>query len=227
MVDLQGAVLSMLPWYLRWPLKLLGGIGGAISAAAQWMWRHPWQLLAAAALLAFAWAWHGWGVAENWGRQQQQLAQHWRIKFVDQRAEMRKIPGILQAKYQDAARLDRENAERVKRQQDAHTERITYELLQDHAAALADLRQRLRGDGTAGGESVRCEGHGGAADVPVLSALSEGAGGAMRAGGLAIVDEQDAMICTANSLRLQKLIEAWNSAASVDVNAQDLSPITE
>ena len=99
MVDLQGAVLSLLPWYLRWPLKLLGGIGGAISAAVQWMWRHPWQTLAAAALLAFAWAWHGWGAAERWGRQQQQLAQHWKIKFVDQRAEMRKIPSILTAKY--------------------------------------------------------------------------------------------------------------------------------
>ena len=74
MVDLQRAVLSLLPWYLRWPLKLLGGIAGAISAAVQWMWRHPWQTLAAAALLAFAWAWHGWGVAEKWGRQQQQLA---------------------------------------------------------------------------------------------------------------------------------------------------------
>ena len=227
MVDLQRAVLSLLPWYLRWPLKLLGGIAGAISAAVQWMWRHPWQTLAAAALLAFAWAWHGWGVAEKWGRQQQQLAQHWKIKSVDQRAEMRKIPGILQAKYQDAARLDRENGDRVKREQDAHIERITDELQQDHAAALADLRQRVRGDGTAGGESVRCEGDGGAADVPVLSALSEGAGGALRAGELAIVDDRDAMICTANSLRLQKLIEAWDSAASVDVNAQDLSPLTE
>ena len=164
MVDLQRAVLSLLPWYLRWPLKLLGGIAGAISAAVQWMWRHPWQTLAAAALLAFAWAWHGWGVAEKWGRQQQQLAQHWKIKFVD---------------------------------------------------------------GTAGGESVRCEGDGGAADVPVLSALSEGAGGALRAGELAIVDDRDAMICTANSLRLHKLIEAGDSAASGDVNAQDLSPLTE
>jgi hypothetical protein len=227
MVDLQSAALSLLPWYLRWPLKLLGWIGGAISAAAQWMWRHPWQSLAAAALLAFSWAWHGWGVAERRGRQQQQLAQHWKIKFVDQRAEMRKIPGILTAKYRDAARLDRDNAARVKREQHAQIERITHELQQDHAAALADLRQRLRGDGTAGGASVRCEGGGGAADVPVISALSEGAGGALRAGGLAIVDERDAMICTANSLRLQKLIKAWDGASSVDVNAQDLPPLTE
>ena len=227
MADLQGAVLSLLPWYLRWPLNLLGGIGGAVSAAAQWMWRHPWQMLSAAALLAFAWAWHGWGVAETWGRQQQQLAQHWKIKFVDQRAEMRKIPGILKAKYQEAARLDRQNAARVKREQDAHIERITHELQQDHAAALADLRQRLRGEGTAGGESIRCEGNGRAADVPVLSTLPEGAGGALRAGGLAIVDERDTMICTANSLRLKSLIDAWDSAASVDVNAQDLPQTAE
>jgi hypothetical protein len=213
---------DLLPWYLRWPLKLLNGIGHILLAAAKWLWRHPWQALAVAALLAFAWAWHGWDGAVKWGRQQQQLAQHWKIKFVDQREEMRKIPAILSAKYQEAARLDRENVARVKREQAAQLERITHDLQKDHAAALADLRSRLRGDGSAGGASVRCEGDGGAADVPVLSDLSDRAGGALRAGGLAIVDEADAMICTANSLRLQKLIEAWDGAASVDVNTPDL-----
>lgn len=216
---------DLLPWYLRWPLKLLDGIGRALIAAAQWLLRHPWQALPIAALLAFAWAWHGWDGAVKWGRQQQQLAQHWKIKFVDQRAEMRKIPGILSAKYQEAARLDRENVARVKREQAAQLERITHDLQKDHDAALADLRRRLRGDGGAGGASVRCEGDGNAADVPVLSTMPEGTGGALRAGGLAIVDERDAMICTANSLRLQKLIEAWDGAASVDVNAPDLPAV--
>lgn len=220
MTGLAGAAAgAALPWYVRWPLRLLGGVARGIRAAGGLAVRYPREAGLVLLALACAGLWIGWDRAEAWGRAQQIMANRWRATFLAQRGEMRRLVVKIIDRTREAARQDAAHAARVERAQEAEIGRIKDGFAKDHAAALAALGERLRGDGQSGGQRIRCDGGSGAADLPILSDLSAGS---LRAGGAAIVDERDAALCTANTLRLEAVIAAWNGAAAIDPNADQI-----
>lgn len=168
--------------------------------------------------LACAGLWIGWDRAEAWGRAQQVMANRWRATFLAQRGEMRRLVVKIIDRTREAARQDAAHAARVERTQAAEIERIKDDYRKTNAAALAALRERMRGNGQSGGQRVRCDGGSGPADLPILSDLPAGS---LRGGGAAIVDERDAALCTANTLRLEAVIGAWNGAAEAAYGDED------
>ena len=142
-------------------------------------------------------------------------AAKWKQTFIDQRTEFRKLVGLIKEARKEAAKLDRENKERVGRETAAAIERVQANAKNERNRALAALRERLRGDGGAGGDGVECRGGGGPTRLPVLSAVPPGTLFPSRP---AVVDGSDAELCTLNTLNYEALIKAWWGAAAVDVN---------
>lgn len=204
------AAAAALPAYIRWPLRLLGGIAQGARAVSGWAVRYPREAGLVVLALACAGLWIGWDRAEEWGRGQQVMANRWRATFLAQRGEMRRLVVKIIDRTREAARQDAAHAARVERVQAETIERIKDDYSKANAAALAALRERLRGTGgQSGGQRVRCDGGSGATDLPVLSALPAGS---LQAGRAAVVDERDAALCTSNTLRLEAVIEAWEGA---------------
>lgn len=113
----------------------------------------------------------------------------------------------------DAAELDRQNAERFKKETQARLSEIENEniKLRDHNRSLVADRMRGPGVRTA---SVGVSG-GGTTDLPILSAMP---GGIVSGSGAAIISESDALICADNHSTLTSLIAAWKAVEAVDVN---------
>lgn len=219
MTGLVGAAAAAaLPWYVSWPLKLLGGIAQGVRAVGGWAVRYPREAGLVLLALACAGLWIGWDRAEAWGRGQQVMANRWRATFLAQRGEMRRLVVKIIDRTREAARQDAAHAAQVQRAQAAEIERIEDDYRKTNADALAALRERLRGDGQSGGQRVRCDGGSGATNLPILSDLPAGS---LHAGGAAIVDERDAALCTANTLRLEAVIEAWEGAERAAADRPD------
>lgn len=212
----DAAISALTPWYIKWPLRLLGGIRRALGALLGWIGRHPWQAACIALLLLCAWYRHGKAAEHAWGLKQQALAGHWRGLFVAQRHEFRIFKREIIRVGKQRVKDDAANVVRVRNEMTVKIRKVRDDLEKRNDADLAALRQRLRNEGSGGVERVVCGGGASQTELPILSAMHRSE--ALRPGAAAIVDVRDADICTVNTNRLQGLIAAWDAAARTDVN---------
>jgi hypothetical protein len=191
--------------------KILLSLLGLGRDVLGWLFVRPVRLLVFVLLLACLWLWTGRERALALAEHRRIQAANWYAKFIGQRTEMRKFVVKIRTVRAEAARIDRENIARVKREWAARLDEVKYDYAHDLAANRAALARRLSpapaDPGNAGG--------GGAAAVSAIPVLSTGP---LRAGRTAIVDVADADACTVNTVRLDHLIAAWRSAAAIDPN---------
>lgn len=186
---------------------LLGGFGlikDAAMALFGWVKDHPAQAALIVTLFALWWQ-HGalQGVRKD-------LVAMTKAKDAEI-ASHRATKANYRLAQAEAAKLDRQNVDRVKR---------------EHAVALQNAENRyainLVNERTAFGERLRTAttrscttGSGEGAAMSSLPVLSRGP---VQDGGEAIVHVADAELGADNTLRLEALITAWKDAAAVDVN---------
>lgn len=186
---------------------------GMITAVIGWLVRDLWRAVAVVLALCTFWLWHERDNARELAELRKVQAAEWHGKFVAQKAEMLKFVALVRTARTEAARLDWENIQRV----EEHWRAITLEASNDYQADLAAARavvdQRMR-DST-GARATNGASGGSATAMSGFPALSTGP---VRAGNAAIVDRADIDACTVNSLRLARLIMAWERLAAVDVN---------
>ncbi len=185
-------------------------LAGSVTA---WAIAHPWQMLCVVLAVLDVWLWIGRDHARaDAGRQKAQAA-HWYSLFKAQKREMHTLTVRIRDARVDAARRDRENVARVKREWSHQLQEVSDDYRQNLAAARRTVALRLRG--VAGPGATGVAGGGGQAGMPALPTLSTGA---VRPGDAAIVDGADIDACTVNTLRLDQIIRAWNRASAIDVN---------
>jgi len=185
----------------------------AIFAVFRRVRRNPEAALGLALLLVAAWLWVGRSSARDLAAQRAAQATAWQAKFRSQKMEMEKFVGVVRQARVDAARLDRENADRVQREWAANLGKVKNGYEADLAAARAAVALRLHGGN--GAPTIGNSGGGGDAQLSALPVLSTGV---VRAGDAAIVDGGDIDASTVNTVRLERLILAWTLAAAIDVN---------
>ncbi len=191
---------------MSWAITLL-------SRAVGWVADRPGRMLVVALVLLFLWLCFAVDQARDLAEDRRVQAATWQAKFVEQREEMRKFEGLVREARIEAARLDRENDARVQAEWAAKFSEVKHDYQVDLASARARLSEWLRDDARAGGASaVR---GGGTAQ---LSAVSPMPARSVRAGDGPALDAADLDAITVNSVRLIGLIEAWDRAASINVN---------
>lgn len=195
---------------------VLGVAGELLVEAVRWLLADMRRLLIFGLAILCLWlhgqAKHNRALAESRGVQ----AAQWHEKFRAQKAEMAKFADMVRKARSQAREADRQNDARVKRAWENHLQEVTHGYRADLAAARSDLADRLR-DARQRQGAASAAGRGGAAAMPGLPALSHGT---VRPGAAAIVDEADLDACTASTVTLEHLIDAWKRAASIDVNGQ-------
>jgi len=192
---------------------LLGLAVELVGGTARWLAERPVRILIAALLLACAWLTLARGMALDLAEDRRVQAAAWHGRFRDQKAEMRKLIGLMRAARIEAARLDRANVERVRAAWAAHLEKVSHDYEAELGAERAAVADRLRGEtGSRADCAIR---DGGDTQLPAVPVLSDRP---LRPGEAAIVDAADIDACTVNTLRLEHLVDAWNGAASIAVN---------
>lgn len=193
---------------------ILGFAVELLAETVRWLAERPIRFLIVALLLCCAWLYVARGLALDLADDRRDLANSWRATFFAQRAEMRKFGDLVVAGRIEAARLDRVNADRVRRVWAATLEEKTHDYQAELGAVRAAVADRLRQAGEGAG-AERAGGGGADAQLSGLPVLSSGT---VRAGHAAIVDADDIDACTVNTLRLEHLVDAWQRAAAIDVN---------
>jgi len=184
-----------------------------LAAVIRWLAERPIRFLILALVVLSAWLWITGNAARDLAEHRRHQAFGWRMTFVRQKNEMFKLVALVRAARIEAARLDRENVERVQREWAINLSEVTHDYQADLAAARSAVDGRMR---QASGSGATCDSRGGgAAGVFAIPALSTGA---LRPGEAAVVDRADIDAVTDNTLRLEYLIDAWKRAASIDVN---------
>jgi len=185
-----------------------------LAQSVRWLAERPVRLVIVALLLLSAWLWIAGNAARDLAEHRRIQATTWHGKFAEQKVEMLKLVALVRDARIEAARLDRENVQRVNGQWAAQLSEVKHGYQADLAAARADIALRLRptspGPGAASAASS-----GSGAGVPAIPALSNGP---MRPGEAAIVDGADIDTVTDNTLRLEYLIDAWERLARINVN---------
>lgn len=195
-------------------LRFIPAFGVELFAAAiRWLAERPIRFLILALVLLSAWLWIGRESARDLADDRRVQAAAWHAKFVAQKAEMFKLVALVRAARIEAARLDRENVERVQRAWAINLSEVTHDYQADLAVARSVVDGRMR---QASGSGATCDSRGGGdADMFTIPALSTGP---VRPGEAAVVDRADIDAVTDNTLRLEHLIDAWKRAASINVN---------
>lgn len=137
-------------------------------------------------------------------------------RFVDERRAYNEFIVKVEMARRVAAELDRQNAERVKREFAEKLSEIEHENIQLRDRNRGIVAERMRGTGVHT-TSVSIGG-GRAANVPVISDMP---GGVVPGSGAAVISESDALICADNYSTLTSLIAAWKAASAIDVNGVD------
>jgi hypothetical protein len=187
-----------------------------LAQSVRWMAERPVRLVIVGLLLLSAWLWIAGNAARDLADDRRVQAVAWHGKFSEQKAEMLKLVGLVRDARIEAARLDRENVQRVQVEWAATLSEVKHGYQADLAAARAALAQRLRPAG-AGTGAASAAGGGSSAAVSSIPTLSSGP---VRPGDAAIVDGADLDAVTDNTLRLENLIDAWVRAARINVNRQ-------
>ena len=190
-----------------WLRGILRSVGRIVNA-------EPLLLLVLAQAVAILLLAHQRSAARADTERRQKASMQWRGDFFAQRHEMRKLAGLVRAARVEAAKLDAENRRRVSLEWNHRLEAVTDDYQDALSRSRSALDSRLRGD-----RSATCgapaPGGGGAAQLPIISTLPEGP---LQGGGTAIISRSDALICQANTDRLEALVAAWSAAAKIDVN---------
>ena len=194
----------------------LGIAGDLLVEIARWLLADVRRLLIISLAILCLWlhgqAKHNGKLAESRRLQ----AAGWHAKFRNQKSEMLKFIGLVRAARKEAARRDRENIARIEREWSLQLHEVNNGYQADLAAARAELARRLR-DARQGTGAISAAGGERATAMPAIPTLSTGP---VRAGEAAIVDGADLDVCTANTVTLEHLRDAWKRAASIDVNGQ-------
>jgi len=198
-------------------VRLVFGVAGQLLVdIARWLFSDCRRLAIFLLIVLCLWllgqAKHNGKLAES----RRVQAAGWHAKFRDQKSEMLKFIDLVRAARKEAARKDRENIARVDREWSLQLHEVNNGYRADLAAARAELARRLR-DARQGTGTTSAAGGERATAMPAIPTLSAGP---VRAGEAAIVDGADLDVCTANTVTLEHLRDAWKRAASIDVNGQ-------
>lgn len=186
-----------------------------LAQSVRWLAERPMRMVFVGLLLLSAWLWIAGNAARDLAEDRRVQAAAWHGKFVEQKAEMQKFGALVAAAQAEAIRSDRANKVRVQGET-AHTlQEQTHGYEADLAAARADYARWVR-DRRAGGDSAtdRIVGQAGMSAVSVLSPR------ALRACPAAALDDAEADAVTDNTLRLERIIAAWNAVSAIDVNGR-------
>lgn len=189
-------------------VSILRALSVVLPALTGWVRRNPWPALAIVLVAACAWF-------SMLASDRKAQAAGWHAKFAAQRGEMIKFKASVKAAQAEAARAD---AAEVKRQADLWAARerdMRHDFANDLAGARAGLAQQLR---DARRVAASAAGDGGAAAVPDLPDLSQGA---LRSGDAAVVDVADLDTCTVNTVRLERLVRAWGEAVAIGAPSEN------